>query len=170
MRKIKGIINKILRKYNGMPLMAIALILCLMFISSHFGKKEQSKQEDDITGYTSEDVYTDFLDENDDTLSVYGIKEIKIKEGSDKAELYYINPEQNADKYYIVVSIKLKGSGEVIYSSDLIPPGKGLYSIELSRSFKSGTYDAVFHIQSYKMNDLSSAKAADLEIQIIVTE
>ena len=170
MRKIKQIFGNILNKYNGIPLMAIGLIICLMFISSKFRNRDTKPSGNEEPEYIYDDVKSDFLDNEDEVLSIYGIKEIKIKEGSNEAELYYLNPEQNADKYYIVVSIRLKESNELIYSSDLIPPGKGLSSIELLRSFECGTYDAVFHIQSYKMNDLSSAKAADLDIRIIVTD
>ena len=169
MRKMKDLYKYIMGKYNGMPVFAILAIVLVLVISGALKDKSKAGEkvnEDFVPTIQQSDV--DFINDEDDTLSIFGIKEIKIKEGSTEAELYYVNPEQNTDKYFITVSITLKESNEVIYTSDLIPPGMGITKINISHDLKKGTHPAVFHIQGYKMNDFSSAKGADFDIEIIV--
>ena len=162
------ITQKIRSKYNGMPLLAAALIIVLMIISGQIGRDSDNvKEEQEPEIYEQEQDIAGF-EPDEDIMNIYGIKEIKIDEGSTLAELYYLNPEQNADRYYMTVSITLKGSGELLYSSDLLLPGRVITSAEFSRSFEKGIYKAVFHVQGVKMNDFSSVKGADFDIDIIV--
>jgi hypothetical protein len=168
MRKIKDIYKYIKGKYNGMPIMAILILIILMIISGGLRQKEIKENISEKEQNTELEYSDQFIDEEDDTLSIYGIKEIKIDEESAEAELYYLNPEQNADRYYIRVSIIMKSTDETVYVSDLIPPGQGIRKIKIDRQLEKGVYPAVFHIQGYKMNDLSSVKGADLDIDLIV--
>ncbi len=163
----KSEIISVLTKYNGRPLIAIGIIILIMIVNGMLkgdAKDVAAEKSDDPSVPIAE---SSFDSEEDDTLSIFGIKEIEIKEGSTLAEFYYLNPEQNADKYFIQVSIYLKENNELIYRSDLIPPGKGINSARLSRSFEEGKYPAILHVQGYRMQDFSSAKAADLDIVII---
>ncbi len=166
MRKLKAFITKILSVYNGKPLIAMALILAVMFISPYLIKDKtediQKQEENNVSVYDSK-----FESEKEEIMSVYGIQEIKVKEGETEAEIRYINPEQNTDKYYIRISITLD-DGENVYSSDLIPPGTGITNIKFTRSFDKGNYHALFHVQGYRMSDLSISKGTDLDIRIVV--
>jgi hypothetical protein len=169
MRKLKESFSYVLNKYNGKPLIALAVIIFLMILSNTILNKENTSTKNDSNSISLNESYSNKKNtESEDILSIYGIKEIKIDEGSAEAELNYINPEQNADKFYIRISITLKDSQECIYMSDLLPAGRGVDVVKLSRSFDKGVYPAVFHIQGYKTNDLSSAKGADFDIDIIV--
>ena len=169
MRKIKELYKFIMGKYNGMPVFAILSIFLLLMVSYGINKKDKDTiKEDTGSPVTIQETDIDFTNDEDDTLAIFGIREIKINEGSTEAELYYVNPEQNAEKYFITVSITLKESNELIYKSDLIPPGMGITKINVYRELEKGVHEAVFHIQGYKMNDLSSAKGADFDIQITV--
>ncbi len=169
MRKLKESFSYVLNKYNGKPLIALAVIIFLMILSNTILNKENTSTKNDSNSISLNESYSNKKNtESEDILSIYGIKEIKIDEGSAEAELNYINPEQNADKFYIRISITLKDSQECIYMSDLLPAGSGVDVVKLSRSFDKGVYPAVFHIQGYKTNDLSSAKGADFDIDIIV--
>ena len=165
---MKDLLKKLTGKYNGIPLIALGILIVLTILSGKIDHKKTDDKEIDDPGFQYEENLLDFSNKEDEVMSIYGIKEIKIKEGSTKAELYYLNPEQNQDRYYIRVSIVLKDSDEILYVSDLIPPGNGIREIELSKPLLKGSYAAVFHIQGYKMNDLSSAKGADLDVTIIV--
>ena len=167
MRKIKEIYKYVMSRYNGAPVIAILVLIMFMSVTGNIKDKAEKENENVNSDFQQ---YQDFgfTNEEDDTLSIYGIKEIKIKEGSTEAELNYVNPEQNADKYFIKISITLKENNENIYSSELIPPGMGLSEVNISRTFSKGVYPAIFHIQGYKMNDMSSAKGADFDIEIKV--
>ncbi len=165
---IKKGIKKITGKYNGIPLIAAGIIIVSMIISGLGNKETKNSKPVDGISINDNEAHSIDPEPDDDTLSIFGIKEINIDEGSTKAELYYLNPEQNADKYYIVVSIYLKDTNELLYSSDLLPPGRVIDSAEFTRSFKKGRYDACFRVEGYKMNDFSSVKGADLDIVINV--
>ena len=85
----------------------------------------------------------------------------------------FINPEENAQMYYLTFELRLySGSGEdyeVLYTSGLVEPGKRIHSITLSRALEKGVYDAVIHVQPYRMNEQKTlTNNADMKIRLIV--
>ena len=82
------------------------------------------------------------------------------------------NPTDNADWYYLTYKICLLDKNdkvsEVLYESQLLPPGLYLQDITLSRGLASGEYEAVMHVQPYRIADKSPTNSADLRMTIIV--
>ena len=82
------------------------------------------------------------------------------------------NPIENDGWYYLTFQINLlDNNGEVsetLYMSQLVPPGLYLQDITLSRGLQKGEYDAVMHVQPYRIEDLSPTYPADLKMTIIV--
>ena len=166
MRKIIDNIFKTIRKYHGIPLIAMGIIICIMLLKSKGSNEILNTKDDSNNEIVVQDENT-YFKSDDEPLNVYGIKEIRINEGSTLAKLNYLNPEQNADKYYITVKIILKENNELIYTSDPVPPGAIIGDINLNRSLDKGTYEAVLKVSGYKMNDFSFAKSVDFDIKII---
>ena len=83
------------------------------------------------------------------------------------------NPVANEDYYYLTFELRildnsLKGY-EVLYSSQLVPPGQHLQKITLSRPLEEGKYEAVIHVQPYKMDEAQTpTNNADMETTLIV--
>lgn len=74
------------------------------------------------------------------------------------------NPEGNP--CYFSFEILLSDSGEVIYSSDMVPPGEKISKINITREFDAGDYTATIRI---KTNELITGKEMNSPaIQIII--
>lgn len=74
------------------------------------------------------------------------------------------NPEGNP--CYFSFEILLSDSGEVIYSSDMVPPGEKTSRINITREFDAGDYPATIKI---KTNELITGKEMNSPaIQIII--
>lgn len=76
-----------------------------------------------------------------------------MKAGSDEIEVPLVNTEGNP--CYMRFSVKLKDSGEVLYQSDLVPPGKAIPSIRLDRPLEAGTYPVTVSISTFGLDDPS---------------
>lgn len=90
---------------------------------------------------------------------------------SEKADVTvnFTNPDANAGKYYLTFQLVLENSGEVLYTSGLVPPGKVIQKITLSRALEAGTYDAIVKVQPYKMNnEKTPTNNADMKTKLIV--
>ena len=85
----------------------------------------------------------------------------------------FYNPEANADYYYLTFELRIKDDSsegyEVLYSSQLVPPGQHLQKITLTRPLEAGEYEAVIHVQPYKMDEAQTpTNNADMETKLIV--
>ena len=82
------------------------------------------------------------------------------------------NPEKNDGLYYLTFRMSLLDeTGEVsetLYESQLVPPGLYLQDITLSRGLAPGEYNAVMHVQPYRIADQSPTNNADLKFTIVV--
>ena len=82
------------------------------------------------------------------------------------------NPTDNADWYYLTYKLCLLDKNdevsEVLYESQLLPPGLYLQDITLSRGLAPGEYEAVMQVQPYRIADKSPTNSADLRMTIIV--
>lgn len=102
-------------------------------------------------------------------VAIPGWGYITIPAGETEVAVDFPNPEANADKYYLTFELRLKDTGEVLYTSGLVPPGKHVQKITLSRALEEGTYKAVIHVQPYKMDAAQTpTNNADMETDLVV--
>ena len=83
----------------------------------------------------------------------------------------FYNPKENEGLYYLTYALLLPtagGESEVLYQSDAIPPGKHIQKITMSRGLPAGTYEAVVHVQPYRMSDETPTNSADMRTILIV--
>lgn len=68
----------------------------------------------------------------------------------------FFNPEKNAGQYYLTFELRLPNDSdcgyEVLYTSQLVPPGQHIQSIKLNRGLPKGEYKAIIHVQPYCMD------------------
>lgn len=103
-------------------------------------------------------------------IAIPGWGSMTIPAGERKVAVNLPNPEANSGKYYLTFELRLKESGEVLYTSELVPPGKTIQKITLSRPLEAGSYPAVIHVQPYKMDEEQTpTNNADMETELIVT-
>lgn len=102
-------------------------------------------------------------------VAIPGWGYISLPAGETEVVVDFPNPEANVDKYYLTFELRLKESGEVLYTSGLVPPGKHIQKISLSRALDEGTHNAVIHVQPYKMDEAQTpTNNADMETELIV--
>ena len=81
------------------------------------------------------------------------------------------NPKKNEGWYYLTYKLCLLDKNgavsETLYESQLLPPGQYIQDITMSRGLSPGTYEAVMHVQPYRIADKSQTNNADLRITIV---
>lgn len=114
---------------------------------------------------------------NDNILNqdvvIAGRESIIIPANTKEVEVDFFNPKENAQLYYLTFELRLyNNSGEdyeILYTSGLVEPGKHINRITLSRELQKGVYEAVVHVQPYRMNEEKTlTNNADLIIKLIV--
>ena len=84
----------------------------------------------------------------------------------------FFNPEENAGLYYLTFKFCLLNANgeisEVLWESQAVPPGKHIQKITLSRGLPAGTYEAVVHVQPYRMSDETPTNSANMKTKLIV--
>ena len=84
----------------------------------------------------------------------------------------FYNPEENAGWYYLTFKFCLLNANgeisEVLWESQAVPPGKHIQKITMSRGLPAGTYDAVIHVQPYRMSDETPTNSANMKTTLIV--
>lgn len=105
-------------------------------------------------------------------VAIPGWGQIYMNEGKTGVEVDFYNPEENDGRYYLSFELRLPemdGSYEILYKSGLVKPGLHIQHIELSRPMDAGTYEAVLHVQPYRMDeDKTPTNNADMKTSLIV--
>lgn len=98
-------------------------------------------------------------------VTVPGITYIHVSTENNRMTSAFYNPEENSGLYYLKFELRadIDGKREVLYTSGLIEPGKCVYDIKLSRKLEKGVYNAVVHVQPYRINkELTPTNNADI--------
>lgn len=77
------------------------------------------------------------------------------------------NPEGNP--CYFSFAIILTDTGETIYQSDMVPPGKSIRKVSISKPLTTGTYPAVIHITTNELETGRKMNSAKLNLTITVS-
>lgn len=117
------------------------------------------------------------LPEHDNTAGqdvvISGRGSMMIPANKKNVPVDFYNPEENAKRYYLTFELRLyNDSGQdydVLYTSGLVEPGKHINKITLSHGLEKGVYDAVVHVQPYRMNEEKTlTNNADMKTRLIV--
>jgi hypothetical protein len=106
-------------------------------------------------------------------VTIPGWGSITIPADTTDITVDFYNPDSNEGYYYLTFELWLADDSpegyEVLYTSGLVEPGLHIQHITLSHSLSAGTYDAVVHVQPYKMDENQTpTNNADMETQLIV--
>lgn len=106
-------------------------------------------------------------------VAISGHRTLTIPANTKAVTVDLYNPEENEGAFYLSFELRLCDGSErgyeVLYTSDLVEPGKHIDRIELSRALEKGVYDAVIHIQPYRMNkEKTLTNNADIKISLVV--
>lgn len=99
-------------------------------------------------------------------IRIPGYKSITIAADEETVDVSLVNPAENS--CYFVLRIVLIDANETLFESKMIEPGKGLYSITLSRALPAGTYKAQLQYEPYDMTTLTRLNGAVVNFDLIV--
>lgn len=76
-------------------------------------------------------------------ITVNGVPEMHLVAGQREQNFVFSNPENNP--CFFVIEMELADTGEIIYTSNLLPPGYSISKFTLNRPLEAGTYNVVLH-------------------------
>ena len=98
-------------------------------------------------------------------IKIPGYPSITLPKDQKTVNVALLNPEGNP--CYFTFEIVLKDTGESLYKSKLVPPGKAITEITMSRALSAGEYNATIKITT-SLEDGSAMNGANVETVLIV--
>ena len=99
-------------------------------------------------------------------IKIPGYPSITLPKDQQTVNVALLNPEGNP--CYFTFEIVLKDTGESLYKSKLVPPGKAITEITMSRALQAGEYAATIKISTTSVADGSAMNGANVETVLIV--
>jgi len=99
-------------------------------------------------------------------IKIPGYPSITLPKDQKTVNVALLNPEGNP--CYFTFEIVLKDTGESLYKSKLVPPGKAITEITMSKALSAGQYEATIKITTTSVADGSAMNGANVETVLIV--
>lgn len=116
----------------------------------------------DWTGEQLEDRSDDAVE----GIKIPGYPSITLPADTEDVTVALLNPEGNP--CYFTFELVLSDTGEVLYTSGMVAPGKVLTDITLSRPLAAGEYNATIKISTVSLEDGSAMNGANVETVLVV--
>ena len=117
-------------------------------------------------------IYTPKTNDADETehsgIAIPGWDHIEIEADKTDVTVNLINPEDNADRYYMQFTVYLYGEDEPLAETGLVRGGESALELHLTHPLSAGEYPATVHIQPYRVQDTTPTNNADIELTLIV--
>ena len=125
-----------------------------------------------LTFDPSSGIYTPDIKDADEAehsgIAIPGWDHIEIEADKTDVTVNLINPEDNADRYYMQFTVYLYGEDEPLAETGLIRGGESALELDLAHPLSAGEYPATVHIQPYRVQDTTPTNNADIELMLIV--
>lgn len=99
-------------------------------------------------------------------IKIPGYPSITLTADTENVTVALLNPEGNP--CYFIFELVLSDTDEVLYTSDMVAPGKVITDITLSRPLAAGEYNAAIKISTASLTDGSAMNGANVETVLIV--
>ena len=99
-------------------------------------------------------------------IKIPGYPSITLPKDQKTVNVALLNPEGNP--CYFTFTLILKDTGETLYQSKLVPPGKAITEITMARALSAGQYEATIKISTTSLEDGSAMNGANVETVLIV--
>lgn len=132
-------------------------------------KTPDSAFEPNLDSNASETASDDSNSEETDKpegIRVPGYPSITISADTTNIEMNLENPAGNP--CYFTFELVLKDTGETLYTSKMVEPGKAITNVTLSHGLEAGEYPAVIKISTASLEDGTAMNGANVETTLIV--
>lgn len=138
-------------------------IFAIYFVTGGFQQKE-------VTGGVGYDPSATDI-ENVQSLpgvAIPGWSKMTIPANTAEIAVDFFNPESNTGYYSMTFELALENTGEKLFTSGLILPGKRLKNVTFSRPLPAGEYDAVLTVQPYTIADMEPTNNLQSRMKLVV--
>ena len=144
-------------------IIALLLLLCLLLLGrcSLREKKEDFRPKIEV----AEEIKEESVKKTDGKIKIKGFTGINISASTAEANVLFINPAEN--RCYFVFSLYTKDN-ELLYKSDMLPPGKAIRRIKVNKRLPAGEYEGYVHIDTYSVDSGSQMNKANFDVKINV--
>lgn len=129
---------------------AVILVGCVLF-----GVWVYQKQNDawriDPNAKDYDFSFSDGSNASADHIAIPGYSEIVLPSDTKNVQLILLNPKGNPCDFRF--TLILKDSGEVLYTSGLVPPGQAITELKLKRALDTGSYPLIIQIETFSLGD-----------------
>lgn len=95
-----------------------------------------------------------------------GYEVVRFPKGARDVELPLVNPEEN--NCYFAFELILDSTGEQLYESGLVEPGKAVSKITLTRALDEGEYRITIRVKPYDMQSMAALNGANVQAKLYV--
>ena len=145
---------------------AVVLVAALTVGGVFFGmwlKDRESDPDIDPNAKDYGDIY--FGEEAEEgNITAPGYADISLPANTRKVQMILPNPSHNP--CYFRYTLVIKDSGETVYRSGLIPPGKAVTDLTLSRPLDAGTYTLEILIDTFSLDTRSAMNGIQMEVTL----
>lgn len=144
----------------------IVLLLIAVFTGLSLFKDKKSLLGVDSSAVDWNGKKVKEVENQEATIAIPGFEKVTLNADETKQEVNFHNPEIN-DCYFKLTLLDPDGS--VLWTSDLIEPGKGMYSIELEKTLPAGEYpDAILKYECFSLEDQSPLNGSEINLKLVV--
>ena len=122
-------------------------------------RKDKNKDNDDKFGTGSN------YSGGQQGIRIPGYPSITVDAGKDNVTMNLFNPEGNP--CYFTFEIVLSDTGETIYKSDMVEPGKAITNVKLQHPLAAGEHNAVIKISTASLTDGKTMNGANVETVLV---
>lgn len=98
-------------------------------------------------------------------IRIPGYPSITVDAGKENVTMNLFNPDGNP--CYFTFEIVLSDTGETIYKSDMVEPGKAITNVKLQHALSAGEHNAVIKISTASLTDGKSMNGANVETVLV---
>ena len=154
------------KKWIGICCVLIVLILIwagrliyLHFLAQKNGTPSYSSQAVDWDGSFQTEGKEGYI-------TVPGYDTVSLQEGKDTAKIVLANPDTN--KCLFQFQLILSDTEEVLYTSDMVKPGKAIMNQKLAHALTEGDYPLIIRINTFSEDGKTPYNGSDVETTLHV--
>lgn len=158
--------KKSISKFLLKGLLFIAIVAGTILAINYFTNEDTKNTVDDLLGLDPNATTEQEKESTEDSpsITIPGFENLVFQSNSLTQDVSFENPEQN--NVYFIISLSI--DDESVYESQLIEPGKGIYSIDLPASYAAGEHTGKLSYETRSISNSNEKKnGATINVPII---
>lgn len=161
MKKIK---SKLLLLIGVAVLLGVGIFIGLNFNGNSTGPVMQEVAAD--AEDTKESATKEVVPQSE-SIAIPGFGQVNLVADTHEQMVNFFNPEENTNYFKLTLML---ADGTVLWTSDLLEPGKAFYNIQLDQTLAAGEYEeAVLKYECFTMADQSPLNGSEIKLRLVVT-